>query len=88
MSTGALSPPSAAIETFKTGLKHLSEPLTATFLKSVAGGLLLASAGQFALTLACGSPGLKESNPALPRMLQGLAFPVGLVLVYFLGAEL
>ncbi|KAH0335476.1 Formate/nitrite transporter, partial [Aureobasidium melanogenum] len=88
MSTGALSPKKAAEKTFETGVHHLEEDLQLTFLKNVYGALLISAGGLLSLTLVTGTPGLSETNPGLPRILQGITFPVGLVLVYLVGAEL
>ncbi|KAI5275915.1 Formate/nitrite transporter [Aureobasidium subglaciale] len=88
MSTGALSPQKAAEETLETGVHHLEEDLQLTFLKNVYGALLVSAGGLLSLTITTGTPGLSEHNPGLPRILQGLTFPIGLVLVYLVGAEL
>ena len=88
MSSGGLSPEEAAHETLETGLHHLSESIELAFLKNVWGGMLLSAGGLLALILATGFPGASENNPGLERLLQGLAFPIGLVIVYFVGAEL
>ena len=87
-STGALSPEDTAAETLETGIHHLSESVTLCFLKNIYGGLLLSAGGLLSLTLATGFPQYSDSNPGLTRLLQGSTFPIGLVLVYFLGAEL
>ncbi len=86
--SGALSPVEAAEDTLKTGLEHLSETLQLTFLKSVYGAILLSAGGLLALILSTGCPGIKESNPGMARLLQGFTFPIGLIMVYFVGAEL
>lgn len=87
-SSGALSPQKAAEDTLEIGKHHLSEALQLTFLKSIYGGLLLSAGGVLSLILVTGTPTLTESNPGIARVLQGITFPVGLVLVYFTGAEL
>jgi formate/nitrite transporter FocA (FNT family) len=88
MSSGALSPQEAAEKTLETGHHHLTEALQLTFLKNIYGGMLLGAAGILSLTLTTGSPGLTDANPGLHRVLQACTFPIGLVLVYFIGAEL
>ena len=85
---GALSPLDAAEQLYQTGLHHLYEPTQLTFLKNIYGGLLFGFAGLFSLIAAAGVPSLEKSNPGLPKLLQGATFPVGLVIVYFVGAEL
>lgn len=86
--TGALSPLDAAEQLYQTGLHHLYEPSQLTFLKNVYGGLLFGFSGLFSLIVSTGIPSLAENNPGLPKLLQGATFPVGLVIVYFVGAEL
>jgi len=88
MSTGAVSPRKAAEKTLETGVHHLEEDLQLTFLKNIYGALLMSAGGLLSLTLVTGTPQLSESNPGLPRILQGLTFPIGLVLIYLVGAEL
>jgi len=82
-------PDSAASSTLATGLQHLKEPHTQTFLKAVFGGIELGAAGLAALLLAKGlGDGVKEQLPMLERVLQGIIFPFGLVIVYLTGCEL
>jgi len=82
-------PDSAASSTLATGLQHLKEPHTQTFLKAVFGGVELAVSGLAALVLAKGlGEGVKEQVPMLERVLQGIVFPFGLVVVYLTGSEL
>jgi len=87
-SSGALPPPAAAKETLETGEHHLSEGLRLCFFKNIYGGLLLSAGGLLSMTLAMGMPRVTEGNPGLKRTLQGITFPVGLVIVYLVGAEL
>lgn len=87
-SSGALPPGKAFADTYHTGLHHLSEATQLTLLKNIYGALLLSAGCLLSLLLSAGSPGLTRDNPGVSRLLQGLAFPVGLVLVYFAGAEL
>ncbi|KAK5094692.1 hypothetical protein LTR70_003918 [Exophiala xenobiotica] len=84
-SSGALSPSDATQETFKTGLQHLYESPLITLTKSFYGGLLLSAGGLLSLTIA---GGVSDMSPGLSRLLQGITFPVGLVIIYFVGAEL
>lgn len=83
--SGSLSPPDATKETYKVGLSHLHEALLLVFIKSFYGGLLLSAGGLLSLTIAGGAP---DIAPGLERLLQGLTFPIGLVIIYFVGAEL
>lgn len=87
-SSGALPPGKAAKDVLDTGYHHLSEAAQLTLIKNIYGALLLSAGGLFSLILETGTPGLSASNPGVARLLQGLAFPLGLVLTYFVGAEL
>lgn len=87
-SAGALEPKAAAKETLETGEHHLSEGLRLCFFKNIYGGLLLSAGGLLSMILSHGMPMLTEGNPGMKRLLQGLTFPIGLVLVYLVGAEL
>ncbi|EMC94309.1 hypothetical protein BAUCODRAFT_123949 [Baudoinia panamericana UAMH 10762] len=58
------------------------------FLKNVYGGLLLSAGGELSLALGMGFPNVTNNDLGLMRLLQGITFPIGLVIVYFLGAEL
>ncbi|KAI5364912.1 Putative formate/nitrite transporter, aquaporin [Septoria linicola] len=87
-STGTLPPHEAAIAVLHTGIEHLSNPLTTTFIQNVYGALLLSSGGLFSILLGGGVAGLDPDNAGIERLLHGVAFPFGLVLVYLVGAEL
>ncbi|KAK4897644.1 hypothetical protein LTR27_004790 [Elasticomyces elasticus] len=87
-SSGALSPVEASQQTLQTGIHHLSESIELAFIKNVYGGMLLSAGGMLSLILGAGFKGASEENPGLQRLLQGSAFPIGLVLVYTVGAEL
>lgn len=86
--TGALSPVEASHATLETGIQHLSEPILLAFVKNVYGSLLLSAGSLLAQVLSAGLADIAEDYPSIQRLLQGLAFPVGLVFVYQVGAEL
>jgi len=88
MSSGALTPLKAVEALYHDGLHHLHEPIQLAFLKNVAGGLLMGLSGLFSMVAAGGCTGLHSSNIGIVRLIQGAAFSVGLVFVYFTGAEL
>lgn len=85
---GALSPLQATQDLYNVGLHHLTESSQLAFIKNVAGGLLLSFGGLVSRIASAGSPQLEQSNPGLVRLLEGLFFPIGLVAIYFVGAEL
>ena len=73
---------------YQNGLHHLSEPTQLTFLKNIYGALLFSFAGHISIIAAAGLSGLEQRNPAIPRIVQGAIFPLCLVIIYFIGAEL
>lgn len=85
---GLLSPPDAAVETYENGLDHLYAATHLSFVKNINGGILFSFAGLFSIIASAGLPGLEESNPGIPRLVQGATFALGIVIVYFVGAEL
>lgn len=86
--TGALSPVEASHATLETGIQHLSEPIHLAFIKNVYGALLLSAGSLLAQVLGAGLAGIAEDYPSIQRLLHGIAFPVGLIFVYQVGAEL
>ena len=86
--TGALSPVEAAHATLSTGLEHLSEPILLAFVKNIYGALLISAGSLLANILGAGIPSIANSNPGIQRLIQGSAFPLGLIFVYLVGAEL
>lgn len=57
-------------------------------LSAILAGCYIALGGALSLTVGYGFPGLTASNPALQKLLCGVMFPIGLILVVTLGAEL
>ena len=55
---------------------------------TILAGIYIAFGGTLSLILGYGFPELTASNPALQKLLSGAAFPIGLILVVVLGAEL
>ncbi|MCF0213405.1 MAG: formate/nitrite transporter family protein [Muribaculaceae bacterium] len=57
-------------------------------VSAILAGCYIAFGGIFSVIMGQGFPGAAEQFPALPRLMSGLAFPIGLTLVVVLGAEL
>ena len=57
-------------------------------LGSILAGAYIALGGALSLAVGSGFPGLSAENPGLQKMLSGLVFPIGLMLVVVLGADL
>lgn len=85
---GFLSPADATSELYETGVHHLNQATQLVILKSIYGGILFSLVGVFSLVVSTGLPGLEESSPGIARLMQGATFAFGLVIVYFVGAEL
>ena len=58
------------------------------FVLSVMAGAYIAIGGVLSLIAGYGFPEITAANPSLQRILSGFAFPIGLILVVMLGAEL
>lgn len=55
---------------------------------SMLAGVYIAFGGILSLTIGFGFPEITAGNPGLQRLLSGCMFPIGLILVVVLGAEL
>lgn len=57
-------------------------------LLAMLAGAYIALGGVMSLIVGYGFPGITSENPALQKLLSGCVFPLGLILVVVLGAEL
>lgn len=57
-------------------------------LLSVLAGIYIAFGGILSVTAGFGFPAVTAANPAMQKLLSGAMFPIGLILVVVLGAEL
>lgn len=57
-------------------------------VQAIMAGAFIAFGGTLSLIIGYGFPGITAENPALQRLLSGCMFPIGLILVVVLGAEL
>jgi formate/nitrite transporter FocA (FNT family) len=57
-------------------------------IKSFLGGVFISLGAAFDLVVAGGSPGLRQSNPALATLISAFVFPVGFVLIILTNVEL
>ncbi len=58
------------------------------FVQAVLAGAFIAFGGTLSLIVGYGFPGISAENPGLQKLLCGCMFPIGLILVVVLGAEL
>ncbi len=78
----------AALAAGRNKLRLQSSGGTRFFLLTILAGIYIAFGGTLSLIVGYGFPGLTADNPALQRLLSGAMFPIGLILVVVLGAEL
>lgn len=78
----------AAAEAGAAKARLLTADWQKVFVASILAGAYVAFAGTVSLIVGYGFPGLAAVNPGLQKLLSGLMFPVGLLLVVVLGAEL
>jgi formate transporter len=82
----ALAPPEMAEKAERVGVAKASLPAATTFVLAVLAGAFIALGSLFATVVAAGGPGTLPFG--VHRMLVGVAFSLGLVLVVTAGAEL
>ncbi|MDE5814039.1 MAG: formate/nitrite transporter family protein [Muribaculaceae bacterium] len=58
------------------------------FVAAIAAGAFIAIGGILSLIVGFGFPGITAANPSMCKLLAGVMFPIGLILVVVLGAEL
>jgi len=63
-------------------------PLGLLIIQAMQAGAFIAFGGVLSLIIGFGFPELTATNPGLQKLLSGIAFPIGLILVVILGAEL
>jgi formate/nitrite transporter len=69
-------------------VKKAAMPTARFIVYAILGGAFIALGGLFSMIVAGGVPGLMANYPGLVKMLAGLFFPMGLVLVVVAGAGL
>lgn len=84
----AHSPPETHELVTQAGIAKAKLPWLDLILKSFIGGVFIALGGLFDLFVLGGSPGLRQSNPALATMISAFLFPTGFVLIILTNMEL
>ncbi|WP_240703965.1 formate/nitrite transporter family protein [Porphyromonas levii] len=69
-------------------LKKYNTPAVKLALLGVLGGAYIALGGWLSFYVSHGMPYITEGNPALVKLIQGVLFPVGLILIILVGGEL
>lgn len=81
--------PKEVIElTHQLARKKYATPWSKLFLLGMLAGAYIAMGGLLSSLAAAGFSGLGTDNPFLPKLLAGATFPLGLMLVMLVGAEL
>lgn len=70
------------------GRAKASKATSTLLAQAVLAGMFISLGGLLSVYLGYGVPGLSAANPAVQRLLSGLAFPVGLFLIVLFGGEL
>lgn len=78
----------AAIESGATKVKISSGSYGKLAVLSILAGIYISMGGILSLIIGFGFPEITTGNPSLQRILSGAMFPIGLILVVILGAEL
>src|SRR5262245_34717592 len=81
----AIMPADLAIRAEEAGIKRASADLRSTFVLAILAGAFISFGAIFATTVSAGSTGLPYG---VAKLLTGLAFTLGLILVVCAGAEL
>ncbi|OBQ55465.1 formate/nitrite transporter family protein [Tamlana sp. s12] len=84
------------MHTPKEGIKIVNEialnkegyKVSKTLILAFLAGAYVAFGGLLAIIISGGSPGIAANNPGFAKFLFGAAFPLGLILVVIVGAEL
>lgn len=81
----AFPPPAMAAKAIETGVKKATLDTLSTFMLAVLAGAFIAMGAIFATTVTAGGAGLPYG---VARLLSGLAFTLGLIMVVVAGSEL
>lgn len=88
VTTNIFSPSEVLNNTVDLGITKANLPFTKLFLLGMLAGIYISIGGVLSTLVGYGMPALAERNPILPKLLAGLTFPLGLILVQHVGAEL
>ena len=85
----SLNTPSRVIEIAESAAENkLGMPSGKLIVAGILAGIYIAMGGTLSLIIGYGFPEITAANPAMQRLLSGMMFPLGLILVVFAGAEL
>ncbi len=82
------TPKEIADATLDIGRSKVSLTTSKLFIQAIQAGAFIAFGGILSIIVGFGFPEATAGNPSLQRLLSGCMFPIGLILVVVLGAEL
>lgn len=88
MTEATLTPAQTAQKMFDTAVAKHNQRADIVFFKAFIAGVFLSFGGLLHVIVSGGSAGITASNPGLVKILGGLVFPVGLVMIVLQGQEL
>ncbi|KAG8678123.1 hypothetical protein FRC09_020104, partial [Ceratobasidium sp. 395] len=88
MADTTLTPAQTAQKMFETALAKNRQRADLVFFKAFIAGVFLSFGGLLHVIISGGSAGLSSANPGLVKILGGVVFPVGLVMIVLQGQEL
>lgn len=71
-----------------SGIYKSSLPISKFIIIATLGGAFIALGGLLTVMVAGGMPGIGTNNPGLTKLVAGMLFPVGLIIVAITGADL
>ncbi len=74
--------------TLGIGKNKVAIPLGKLIIQAFQAGMFVAFGGTLSVIVGSGFPEVTAMNPSMQKILSGLVFPIGLILVVVLGAEL
>ncbi|KAI6121459.1 putative formate/nitrite transporter [Pisolithus sp. B1] len=83
-----LKPAEVAVDLIQQAVIKHNTRHDKTFFKAVLAGVMLSFGGLLDFIITGGSPSLATSNPGIVKVLGGLVFPVGLVMIVLQGFDL
>ncbi|CAE6359262.1 unnamed protein product [Rhizoctonia solani] len=88
MTDATLTPVQTAQKMFDAALARNKQRADIIFFKAFIAGVFLSFGGLLHVIVSGGSAGLTSANPGLVKLLGGLVFPIGLVMIVLQGQEL
>ncbi|KAG8762884.1 hypothetical protein FRC11_007345 [Ceratobasidium sp. 423] len=88
MTDATLTPAQTAQKMFELALAKNRQRADIVFFKAFIAGVFLSFGGLLHVIVSGGSAGLTSANPGLVKILGGLVFPIGLVMIVLQGQEL